>query len=75
MKYADFRDWAFDLLFKTLPAEDRLQGWPDSKVKSFMQLLAYGIDKAFIYFFLFIALPALFILSLYVAWQRISGMF
>jgi len=75
MKYADFRDWFFNALTQLRPVEERLPFFPEGRVKRILQRLEYGIDKAFINFLLFFALPVVFILGLYVTWLQIRGMF
>ena len=69
MQYAKFRDRLFDVLFKTTPAEKRLGMFP------IINKINYWIDKIFMSFMMFIGLPTLFILGLYVTWLNIKTMF
>jgi hypothetical protein len=69
MQYAKFRDWLFDVLFKTTPAEKRLGMFPS------INKINYWLDKMVIYFVLFVGLPALFLGSLYVTWLHIKILF
>lgn len=66
MQYEKFRDWLFDMLFKSTPAEERLGIFPK---------INYWIDKIFMSFMMFIGLPTIFILGLYVTWLNIKTMF
>lgn len=68
MKYADFRDWFFDLLTKPYPAAKRFPFLPEGRIKRGLQQISYGIDRAIIFILIWVVVPLTVIAGLIGFW-------
>jgi len=73
MKYANFRDKLFKLLFETYPADERLPFFPECRVKKMLQQVCYNIDRVFMLIWIGVMVPFTLIVGLIGLWLQFKG--